>query len=327
MKRSSWRGIALVSLGLVVAAEVDARADGVPTADSAAEARSQYQLGTQAFHQKRYVEAALHFESAAAYRTNAVTLYTAGLAWDLASKLERAADAYARALDVPGLDAKQTATAKERIAVLERTLGTLGVTGPEGWKVQLDAFTEAPLPARVHGAAGAHVLTVRAPGSPLERKDVVLEVGKVAAMELKEEVAKAPPPQEEPEAPPAAAPVVLAPPPPPPPAFWTTRRAIGTGVGGIGVAALGATILLGLSATSAKEAYDAGPTRASFDHASSLQAWTNVSLVAGVVLLAGGVALVVWPDEPGRERRARAGLAPGALPGSGRGGGALGGTF
>ncbi len=323
---SSWRGIALVSLGLLVAAEVDARAEGAQTADSAAEARSQYQLGTQAFHQKRYVEAASHFESAAAYRTNAVALYTAGLAWDLASKLERAADAYARALDVAGLDAKQTTTAKERIAVLERTLGTLAVTGPDGWKVQLDAFTEAPLPARVHGAAGAHVLTVRAPGRPPERKDVILEVGKASAMELKEEVAKAPPPKEEPEAPPAAAPVVLSP-PPPPSTLWTTRRAVGTGVGGIGVAALGATILLGVSATSAKEAYDAGPTRASFDHASSLQTWTNVSLVAGVVLLAGGVALLVWPEEPGRERRGRADLTPSGLAGSGPRGGVLGGTF
>ena len=113
-------------------------------ADPAAEARTQYQLGSQAFSAKKYSEAALHFESAASFRPHAVALYTAGLAWDNANKPERAADAYARALDVPGLDAKQTATAKERVAALEKTLGTLVVSGGEGAKVQLDALTEAP---------------------------------------------------------------------------------------------------------------------------------------------------------------------------------------
>src|SRR5688572_22296764 len=92
------------------------------SADPAAEARSQYQLGTQAFQAKKYSEAALHFESAASFRPHAVALYTAGLAWDLANNPARAADAYSRALDVPGLDAKQSATAKDRVAALEKSL-------------------------------------------------------------------------------------------------------------------------------------------------------------------------------------------------------------
>src|SRR5690242_9414755 len=70
---------------------------------ASAEARSQYGLGTQAFQAKKYVEAATHFEAAAAARSSAVALYTAGLAWDLAGKQERAADAYSRALEAPGL--------------------------------------------------------------------------------------------------------------------------------------------------------------------------------------------------------------------------------
>ena len=108
---------AVLTLGaLCLATEV--RAQETPTADSAAEARAQYTQGTQAFQAKRYSEAALHFEAAAAFRVNAVALYTAGLAWDLASKPERAADAYARALEVQGLDAKQTKTAKDRIDAL-----------------------------------------------------------------------------------------------------------------------------------------------------------------------------------------------------------------
>ncbi len=321
--RTGLARLTLTTLATLAALSVAprARAEDVPTADSAAEARSQYQLGTQAFHAKRYTEAATHFESAAAYKANAVALFTAGLAWDLASKLERAADAYARALEVPGLDPKQQATAKERVAVLEKTLGTLTVTGPEGWKVQLGSFTEVPVPARLHGAAGVHVLSVRAPGKPGERRDVTLEVGKVSALEVKDEPKPAPP-KEEPAPPPAPPPVVVQ--GPPREGFWITRRAVGVGVAGVGVAALGSAIVLGLSANGARDAYVAGPTRASFDHASSLETWTNVMLVAGGLLAAGGVALVVWPDDPGRERRAQQAklhVAPTA------GGAVLGGTF
>jgi hypothetical protein len=279
--------------------------DAVPV-DAAVEARQQYQQGTQAFQQKRYQEAALHFEAAASFRTSSVALYTAGLAWDLASKPERAADAYGRALEVGGLDPKQQGLAKDRVTQLETTLGTLAVTAPDGWRVQLDTFTEVPTPARLHAGAGVHGLSVRAPGKPIERRDVTLQTGKPVTIELKEEpkiVAKV-----EPEAvkPPPAPP----PPPPPPRPYWITRRVVGVGVGGVGIAALGSAIILGTSANSAKTAYDAGPTRESFDHASSLQTWTNVALVSGFVLVAGGVALVLWPDRDG-EGRVNVGAAPG----------------
>lgn len=298
-----------VVLALGVLAAAPARADDVPTADSAAEARQQYQMGTQAFQAKRYSEAALHFESAASYRAHAVALYTAGLAWDLASRPERAADAYARALDVPGLDAKQTAVAKDRVAQLEKTLGTIAITGPEGWKVQLDTFTEVPTPARLHAAPGVHVLSVRAPGKPIQRRDVSLDAGKVTILELKDEPEEPEPePAKEPE------PVKEAPPPPPPPrteTFWTTRRVVGVGVGGVGVAALGSAVILGLSANGARDAYNAGPTREGFDHASSLETWTNVAIIGGVALVAGGVALVVWPDKDASEGKLRVGPAPG----------------
>src|SRR5689334_7769532 len=99
-------------------APATARAHDPPTVDSAAEARQQYTQGTQAFQAKRYEEAALHFEAAASFRTNAVALYTTALAWDLATKPERTADAYGRALAIGGLDPKQDNLAKDRVAQL-----------------------------------------------------------------------------------------------------------------------------------------------------------------------------------------------------------------
>src|SRR5690349_17222390 len=98
MKRHACTLVAAAALGMFVPST--AHAQDPPTVDSAAEARQQYQQGTQAFQAKRYEEAALHFEAAASFRTNAVALYTAALAWDLATKPERAADAYGRALAV-----------------------------------------------------------------------------------------------------------------------------------------------------------------------------------------------------------------------------------
>jgi len=310
MKRPARIGSRLAVAGFLAAMSlmpVVARAQDAAPADAAVEARQQYQQGTQAFQQKRYQEAALHFEAAASFRTSSVALYTAGLAWDLASRPERAADAYGRALEVGGLDPKQQGLAKDRVAQLETTLGTLAVTAPDGWRVQLDTFTEVPTPARLHAGAGVHGLSVRAPGKPIERRDVTLQTGKLVSIELKDEpriVSKVEPEPVKPQ------PVVEPPPPPPPRPYWITRRVVGVGVGGVGIAALGSAIILGTSANSAKSAYDAGPTREAFDHASSLQTWTNVALISGFVLVAGAVVLVVWPDRDG-EGRVNVGAAPG----------------
>ena len=320
MKRSA-RGLA-IAFALAVAgasSTTTARADDPPAADSAAEARQQYGMGTQAFKEKRYSEAALHFEAAAAFKANAIALYTAALAWDLASRPERAADAYARSLEVPGLDAKQTTIAKDRVSALEKSLGTAVVTAPEGWKVQLDTLTEVHAPARLHGAPGVHTLTVRIPNKPIERRDVTLEAGKATNVDLKDE--PKPPPKTEPE------PEQVKPEPPPSeptPArlrepFWNTMRVVGVGIAGVGVAALGAGAVLGTNANGAKDAYDAAPTRAAFDHASSLETWTNVALISGALLVAGGVVLVVLPVSDRPEGRVKVGAAPGGL--------VLGGTF
>ncbi len=275
--------------------------------DPATEARTQYQQGMQAFQQKRFPEAAPPFETAAELRVNAVTLYTAGLAWDNASRPERAADAYARAIDVGGLDTKQSGLARDRVAQLEKTLGTLAVTAPEGWKVQLDTFTEVVAPARLHGAPGVHALSVRAPGKPIERRDVSLDAGKVTNLDLKDEPKL--PTKVEPE-PPKPPPVVEPPRAlPAPRSYWITRRVVGVGVTGVGAAFLASGIILGVNANDAGKAYDAKPTRESFDHASSLQTWTNVAFITSAIVVVGGLALVLWPDKDG-DAEVRVGVGP-----------------
>lgn len=296
-KASLWR-VALVGLvlgcGFALSAS-PARADD--SAETTAEAKARYRQGTEAFAQKRFVEAALHFEAASALRPHAVTLYTAALAWDSAGQPERACDAFGRAIELPGLDAKQGQTARERVQSLEKTLGTVSVKVPAGWKVQLDSLTEVSGAARLHAAPGAHVLTVRPAGFPIERRDVSLEAGKVVDVEIteaqllaaKKAAEPAPPPKVEAPPPPPAPPP--APPPPPP----SLMKPFGFVLAGTGGALVLGGIVLGTQALGARDAYNAGPTREAYDHASGLQTWTTVALVSGIVVAAAGVTLVLLP--------------------------------
>ncbi len=266
-------------------------------ADSAASARTAYNAGTKAFAEQRYGEAALAFETAAAEKPNAIALFTAALSWDRTNAPERAADDYARALALPGLPPDKTAQAKERLASLESMLGALSVTGPDGTRVQLDANTDRPVPATRHGSAGVHTLMVRSPDGGIERRPIVVERGKTTTLDL----ATAPPAASSAPAPnqAAAPPSSGTPPPEAPPSAGSKsdwKRPVGLTLMGVGGATLLAGVVLGLEAQDAKNAYDQAPVQATYDHASSLQTWTNVAFIAGGVLAAGGIALFVWPS-------------------------------
>jgi hypothetical protein len=281
-----------------------ARAQVPASGDDAASvnARARYNAGTRSFADRRFVEAALNFEAAASEKPSPVALYTAALSWEQANVPDRAADDYARSLSVAGLPADKVGLAKERLASLEAVFGAVTVTGPDGTRAQLDANTELPVPATLHGAAGVHTLSTRAPGKPIERRPVVLERGKTLDLDL----ATAPPalPSEPPKKEDVPAPPSAPPPPPPAPSVgW--RKPVGFTAAGVGGAFLLSGVVLGCEAIGARDVYRGNPTQGSYDHASELQTWTNVAFIAGAVLAAGGIALVVWPSpRPPPERPA-----------------------
>jgi hypothetical protein len=272
--------------------------------DAALEARQQYQAGTDAYEAKRFVEAALHFEAAVVQRPHAVALYTAALAWEQANRPERAADDFVRALDVPGpnaLSASQATNARDRLSTLEGTMGTLDVSAPMGWRIQLDANTQVLAPAHLHGMPGVHSLAVQPPSRPIEHRDVTLDLGKRTRLEL----------AAEPTIPAGATSSPTLPKPPVENALapraseeqGNLRRELGFAIAGAGVASLAAGAVLGVSALSARDAFNAAPTQIAYDHATSLQTWTDVVFVAGGVLVAGGVALALWPSSKTDARR------------------------
>ncbi len=293
----------LVSLPFVCATWTSVAAgQGASTdaTDPIATARKEYGAGKEAYAAKRFAEAALHFEAAAAIRPHAVTIYTAALAWEAATKPERAADDYSRSLDVAGLDAKQQENARARLNSLEAALGTIIVKGPDGAHVQLEGLSETTVPARLHGPPGSHVLLARFTGDkPAVRKDITLELNQVGNLELKEEAPPPPPDKPKPKPKEDEPPKPTEPPPPEPraaPAKFPFMKAAGVGAAGLGVGFLVGGTVLGLNALSAKDAYNAGPTQSSYDHANGLATWSTVAFVAGAVFTAGGVALLLIPD-------------------------------
>jgi hypothetical protein len=298
--------ITLSSFPLSAAAQGSQGGDA--SVDAGAEAKRQFLLGRQAFESKRYADAAQNFEAAAAYKPHPVTFYTAAVAWELGGRSDRAADAFARALEPSpqgSLKDDEAKKARERLSALEGVLGTVTVAAPEGWKVQLDGNSESPAPARLHAKPGVRHLVYRAPGKAVEKKELTLEAGQKVAVTLPEptpQVVKEPAPIA-----PTATTTPIAEAPPPSDPLLTFRRSAGLVLAGIGAASLGASAILWSEAQGAKDVYDAKPTQEGFDHGGSLEKWTNITLIAGGILLVGGVTLFVIPAG---KTHAKVGAAP-----------------
>lgn len=282
--------ICAITLALSVSASIaHAGPEALPAADLNTEARTKYKAGTDALAAGRYVEAALHFEAATSRTPHAVSWYMAAEAWEHASRPERAADALARALDVPGMSAELGERVRARLKALEASLCTVVLGGQASYRASIDGSTPVAPPARVHGLPGVHVVTIIPPDRPPSRREVSLAAGGEIAIALgdDEDESKAPRPEVKTEIRVVEREV---------PAPAEPRKYVGFGVIGLGVASLGAAAILGASALDAKDAYATSRTQDAFDHVRTVQTWSNVMLVTGLLLTAGGVALVVWPS-------------------------------
>lgn len=299
----------------VLSAGVDARAeDDAQTA----EARRLYAEAKKLMGDKKYKDAALAFEAAGRLKANAVALYTAAQAWELAGEPARAADAYALALATPKLSDAQAQKSEERLAELRKELGTLAVNGDEGTRVRLDDHMEQGVPAKLHATPGEHTLHVtRKDGSSDERK-LSFEAGKSSEIDADDR------PEPQPEAPKvkkvklSESRKVPVEEPSKGPSAMKTLGFVGIGAG---VAALGGGVLLGLSAKDAEDTYKKQPTRETFDHAKGLETSTNIMLIAGGVLTAAGITLVVWPAKKEKPPAATAldvRVGPGSIVAGGR---------
>jgi len=296
-----------------VCAAPSAVAQELSEEETKAEASRLYNEAKRALSEERYRDAALGFESASRLRPHAVALYTAAQAWELADEPARAADAFALSLATPKLDEAQAARARERLKALEKTVGVISVLGDETTRVQLDDHSEFRTPARIHAVAGSHVLLIlRADGS-VERRSLEAKTGEILEVDAEVRTPEAPEnaPKTTPLAEPRRNPVTE------PDANATSPwKTVGFISAGAGVASLLGGVLLGLAANDAESAYNAGPTQQSLDHAKGLESKTNLMLIAGGVLTAAGVTLIVWQpggDEGGGKGHVKVGLGASAL--------------
>ena len=312
--RITARIAAIAAALLVLAASGAAAADDD---DQTAEARRLYGEAKKLMGAKKYQDAALAFEAAGRLKNNAVAYYTAAQAWELANEAARAADAYALALVTPKLSDAQKQKSEERLVELRKELGVVNVKGDSGTRARIDDHTLIPRPAALHGAAGSHTLVIARPGGAEGTQKVELLAGKSLDVDAAEQ------PEPQPDAPKVKK-VRLAEAKKNPvdepsrgPSPWKTVGFVGIGAG---VAALGGGVLLGLSARDAEDTYKKQPTQATLDHAKGLETSTNIMLIAGGVLTAAGVTLVVWPSKRKEQRAATLDLraSPGAVLAGGR---------
>ncbi len=282
-------------------------------ADDSSEAHRRYEEGRLALEAGRYREAALHFEAAGSIRKHGAAPYAAAMAWEKAEEPSRAADNFHLAIQLPGLDAAAKDEAKKRLELLEQSLGTVVVQGPEQIIVQFEGSMEATPPARLHASPGISSLLV-ARDEKIERRDLKLAAGELMELDVTnplDETKPAPPP-------PTPTTVVQSNPTPKPKEEnlkvdsedTQTRKVIGYSALGAGALSTGFAIALGLKTMSARDDFEADPTQRTYDKAKSLRTWTNVAWASAAVLGGVGAALVFWPtDEEDSKGRERAGVS------------------
>lgn len=270
-------------------------------ADPVMEAKRRYAAGTRAMQQRQYAEAALHFEAAQAAAPSGVSLLGSALAWDAAGQPQRAADAYARALEEPGMSKSQTSHAAARLNALEPSLGTLVVSGEAGMRVQLDDNVDSGLPARLHGAPGTHRLTVWAKGKIAGRREVYLRLGRPETIVVPwtEEATPAPPPQRT---------VVVQTSSSPPP-----LRLVGAGLLGGGLVASAAALGFTVTANSQRAALpEAGATTGP-----ALGTLAGIAWIGSAVLVGSGVTCLLLPVGERPQSSISVGFSPGGAAVSG----------
>jgi hypothetical protein len=242
------------------------------------EAADLFRAGTAAYERHEYRAAALAFEEAYRRVPRGAVLYNAGLAWQEAGEVPRAADAYASAVEDKALDEPSRKDASSRLSELEKSVGTVRVTEPKGESVAIGHVQHATIPVSVHLLPGPYALRLLGADGSSSTKTVVVTAGQTSVRTF-----------DSPPAPP------VVPQETPPSSTGSTLRVAGWIGLGTAVALSGAAIGLGLSAVHARDQFDAsGDTDPSAQsRALTLRTLTNVAWGAAAVTGVAGIVLVL----------------------------------
>jgi tetratricopeptide (TPR) repeat protein len=206
--------VGLVVVLCWIASASIARAD----ADPKAAARDQFQRGVAAFDERRFAEAAEHFEAAYRLSPAYVVLYNIGQVQVILGRSVEAVDAFDKYLK-QGASSVSPERRQEVQAEIEKQLARIGTiavrTTPDGADVRVDgvAAGKSPLARPVRVTAGRHVVAASLAGHAPVVREVDVTGRAELALELVLEAKDAPraataPPEPPPLPPPAPAPVV-----------------------------------------------------------------------------------------------------------------------
>ena len=287
-------GYAMLCVSLLHAAAANAQQSPAYELDESARA---------AFSAGRYAEAAQKFAAAHAASPHAKTAYNAALSWERAGDLTLAIDFYAKALALgSALDQARQRAAKLRVAALAKQLGRLDVMRPVGGFVSVAHLKREPLPATFYLWPGSHELVIETRDGQTTRELVRVERGQ--ALRLLVDVPgseKTTAPQPSSDRKPARRRG----------AARETLPTLGWVFIGASAACASTAIVLGLSAVSARDDFDAsGRSDAEKrDRAIALRTWTNVAWGAAAATATTGVVLLL--SARGGPARASSDLAVG----------------
>jgi len=257
-----------------------------PTAaadDDVADAAETFAAAEKAYRRGDFSEAAAGFEASHELAPHGAALYNAAMAWLAAEERGRAADAFARARKVGGLNDKQDRVSLERLDELRGELGRVAVGAPRGSSIWLKHAEGVAAPALVHLEPGDYEVRVRLPSGEESRRDLAVAAGELLTLSFTSpaESPESPEPGEEPDG----------------EAGGESALAIGAWVAvGTAVAAAGAAMGTGMAALDARDEFDASGyvDRDAYDQADSLRTAANVCwAIAGVSATAGVVLFVL----------------------------------
>jgi hypothetical protein len=269
------------------------------------QAEAPFQEGLKLHDQGREASAIEKFREAYAIYPSPNVLFQIARSEEILGQHVEAIGHYREATRSPLLHPKNQELGRQYIAALEKRLARLDVRGPAGLTVTFQGKAyRLPLDGPIDLApSSGPIEATGALGTELYEGKATAPAGVLTLLEM---TSKAKPPVNT-----SSDAGVVLPPREPAPGFWTTRRTVGAIVGGVGALGLigGLALVLSANAEAAEGARaTAGiPSCVGVDSPScaeglraaeaerDLRTGAAVSFVSGGILLATGVAILLWP--------------------------------
>jgi hypothetical protein len=301
-------------LALVVVAAPAGRAAAEPTPAEAAMAQQLFEEGRRLLSAGS-AEACPRFEKSQALDPGLGTLLNLAACYESVGRVASAWRAFTQAEQQAGAagERKRQKVAHDRAVALEPRLPRLvirvaGTTdsashaGPDGLTVRRDGqrMPAVELGEPIPVDPGPHLIEAEAPDHVPFRISLIAEEGKLATVDVQLAAVPAPDPQEPGAGGRDGAPTVERP--------GRTRRLVGLVTGGVGVAALGGSLLLALDARSSYQgAFEDGACNEMTDECSEAGYQTTrdairqgniATIVGGVGLVAVAAGVYLWLSAP-----------------------------